>query len=128
MTTIMATLNIQRGRRQSSHAGGHHGGPGVPGQLSGGAGVMLANIMKDRAFPLVFLAVQELDLDLPQNSAESFVDIFRRRGLRVFLSVPDNAVYRRAVLAWSSGAAVDLGLGRVAGACFEFLCKGNFIL
>ena len=83
---------------------------------------MLADIMADRALPVDYLAVQELDL--PQNSAETFVDALCRRGLHVFLTVPENAVYRCAVLAWSPGTAVDLGLSRMAGACFEFLCNG----
>ena len=100
-----STLNIQRAGAAKVH--------------------LLADLMHDDEAPVDVLAVQELDLDVA--SAASFIDCLRRRDLHVFLSGLDGGLYRCAVLAKIAGAAVDLQDVRLAGAVFEFLCRGSYV-
>ena len=99
-----ATLNIQGGGSAKVH--------------------WLADLFFDDEFPVDVLAVQELNLEV--LSTASFVAILKDRGLHVFLSAEDNGVYRCAVLARFPGVAVGMCSGRLAMACFEFLCNGSF--
>lgn len=99
-----ATLNIQGGGSAKVH--------------------WLADLFLDDEFPVDVLAVQELNLEV--LSTASFVAILKDRGLHVFLSAEDNGVYRCAVLARFPGVAVGMCSGRLAMACFEFLCHGSF--
>ncbi|CAE7217270.1 unnamed protein product [Symbiodinium sp. CCMP2592] len=85
----------------------------------------LGDLFFDTEFPIDVLAVQELNLD--SLSAASFVAILKDRGVHVFLSAEDNGVYRCAVLSTHPGVAVGVHSGRLAAACFEFLCNGSFI-
>ena len=99
-----ATLNIQGGGSAKVH--------------------WLADLFLDDEFPVDVLVVQELNLEV--LSTASFVAILKDRGLHVFLSAEDNGVYRCAVLARFPGVAVGMCSGRLAMACFEFLCHGSF--
>ena len=85
---------------------------------------MLADLMDDHTCPLDFLAVQELEL--PAASVECFCDALRQRHVHVFLGKPANTLYRTALLAKRSGASVEFGSDRAAGACFELLSNGSF--
>ena len=100
----VSTLNIQRAGAAKVH--------------------WLADLLFDVDFNVDILAVQELDLK--EVSAVTFVEILRKRSVRVFLGGCEDGVYRCAILSRIGGAPVDLRHDRLAGAAFEFRCNGKW--
>ena len=82
----------------------------------------LADLMHE-GFKVDVLAVQELNL--PVVAADNFVEILGQRKIYVYFGGVDNNLYRCAILSTARGASVDRH-ERVARACYEFSCKGEF--